>query len=398
MNFWSSAAGMLEVALTSAELETALSVINEQGIMLYGLEPEGTLTCRFRIRRKDYGSLEIICKRRGESLRVLGKRGLFWTGKALLKRPLLWVGMVIFFGAALYLPTRVLFVRVEGNITIPPRKIIAAAESCGIEFGASRREVRSEKMKNALLAAVPELQWAGVNTYGCVAVISVREGAEKEDASTENMVTSIVAARDGHILSGTATRGNALFQIGQTVKQGQLLISGYTDCGICIQATRAEGEIIAQTNRDLEVVTPAKCLHRGEIQEVKRKYSLLFRKKRINLWKDSGISDTSCGRMYEEYYVTLPGGFQLPFALCVEEYLFYATEAGEVSQSDAEQSLMEFSQQYVRQQMVAGSVLQKQEGMTFTQGVYRLSGDYICAEMIGRERREQIGETNGKSD
>lgn len=30
-------------------------------------------------------------------------------------------------------------------------------------------------MKNALLSAIPELQWAGVNTYGCRAVISVRE-------------------------------------------------------------------------------------------------------------------------------------------------------------------------------------------------------------------------------
>ncbi len=398
MNFWRSAAGMLEVALTSAELETALSVINEQGIMLYGLEPEGSLTCRFRIRRKDYGALAAVCKRRGETLRILHRRGLYWTGKALLKRPLLCLGLVIFFGAVLYLPTRVLFVRVEGNITIPSRKIIAAAESCGIGFGASRREVRSEKMKNALLAAVPELQWAGVNTYGCVAVISVREGAEKEESIPGNTVTSIVAARDGHILSGTATRGNALFQIGQTVKQGQLLISGYTDCGICIRATRAEGEIMAQTNRNLEAVTHAKCLYRGELQEVKRKYSLLFRKKRINLWKDSGISDTSCGRMYEEYYVTLPGGFQLPFALCVEEYLFYETEEGEVSQADAEASLIEFSQQYIQQQMVAGSILQKQENLIFSDGVYRLKVDYICAEMISREQREQIGEANGKND
>ena len=35
--------------------------------------------------------------------------------------------------------------------------------------------IRSEKVKNSLLQRIPQLQWAGINTDGCVAVISVRE-------------------------------------------------------------------------------------------------------------------------------------------------------------------------------------------------------------------------------
>ena len=63
-------------------------------------------------------------------------------------------------------------------------------------------------------------------------------------------------SRDGFIVSATVTRGNFLCRVGQSVKAGQVLISGYTDCGICIQATRAEGEIYAQTSRDFAAVTP----------------------------------------------------------------------------------------------------------------------------------------------
>ncbi len=397
MNIWRSAAGMLELELTSAELEAALSGINSRGIILYGLELSGALSCRFRIRKNDFSQLSEICEKRGETLRIIRRQGLFWTGKHLLSRPFLLCGLALLAAFSAFLPTRVLFVRVEGNAAIPERKILAAAESCGIGFGASRRDVRSEKMKNNLLSAVPELKWAGVNTYGCVAVISVREGAEQVKTEEEKIVTSIIASRDGYILSGTATQGNPVFQVGQTVKQGQILISGYTDCGICIQATRASGEVVAQTNRDLRAVTPSECLYHGETKDVKRKYSLLFRKKRINLWKDSGISDTSCGRMYEEYYVTLPGGFQLPFALCAESFLLCDMRSGEIPQEEAEAALMDFAQQYTRQQMVAGNILQKQEMMSFSDGRYCLEGKYICTEMIGREQREQIGDTNGKS-
>lgn len=397
MDLWKSLSGMIEVELTSAEPETALGAINARGIEIYRVEQKGELTLRFRIRRRDYTVLAALCEKRGETLNVLRKSGLYWAGRQLLNRPVLLVGMAFFLALVLFLPSRVFFVRVEGNVSVPTRRILAAAEENGIGFGASRRKVRSEKVKNALLSAVPELQWAGVNTAGCVATISVRERTDAEIGETEWEVTSIVASRDGYILSGTVTRGNALFQVGQTVKEGQMLISGYTDCGICIRATRAEGEIIAQTNRSLKAVTPSQWLLRGEETGVHRKYSLLLGKKRINLWKDSGILDTTCGRMYMEYYVTLPGGFQLPLALCVEEYTSYETAVSELPQPDAQKALMGFAESYLLQQMVAGEIQSRLQTVSLTGDVYRLEGSYVCAEMIGRVQREQIGDTNGKN-
>lgn len=397
MDLWKSLAGMVEVELTSAEPEAALGAVSTRGIEIFRVEQKGELTMRFRIRRKDYNMLAALCEKRGETLKLLRKSGLYWAGRQLLRRPVLLAGMALFLALVLYLPSRVIFIRVEGNVTVPTRQILEAAGESGICFGASRRQVRSEKVKNALLSAVPQLQWAGVNTAGCVATISVRERTDAQASRQEWEVTSIVAARDGYILSGTVTRGNALFQVGQAVKAGQVLVSGYTDCGICIQATRAEGEIMAQTNRTLEAVTPSQWVLRGEETGVHRKYSLLFGKKRINLWKDSGILDTTCGRMYMEYYVTLPGGFQLPLALCVEEFTSYVTGTAELPQSGAEEALTEYADSYLLQQMVAGEIRSRLQTVCLDGGIYRLKGSYVCVEMIGRVQREQIGDTNGKN-
>lgn len=398
MDFWKSIAGQAEVELTSAEPGAALGAINARGIEIYSVEQVSDLTCRFYIHRSDYRALRTLSEKRGETLKLLRRNGLYWSAKSLLNRPLLLFGMALFLAFVLYLPTRILFVRVEGNESVPAKKILAAAEESGICFGASRREVRSEKMKNALLAAVPELQWAGVNTSGCVAIISVRERSIEEEKGELPAVSSIVASRDGYIVSATVTRGNSLCSIGQAVKEGQLLISGYTDAGICIRATRAEGEIYAQTNRNLTVITPLECLHRGEITQMRKKYSLLIGKKRINLWKDSGIWDASCGRMYEEYYVTLPGGFQLPIALCVEEYISYESEASELPREHMEQMLSAFAEQYLQQQMIAGTIMNRTQVFSEGEGICRLKGKYVCTEMIGRERQEQIGDTDGKND
>lgn len=397
MDFWKSLEGMVEAELTSAEPGAALAAINDRNVPLFDVRQEGDLTVRFLLRRRDYGEIAALCEKRGEKLRLCRRLGIYWAGRRLMARPVLLLGLALFLAAALYLPTRIFFVEVEGNTTVPTRLILEAAGESGIRFGASRRAVRSEKMKNALLSKVPELQWAGVNTAGCVATISVRERTDPKLTQKDSAVSSIVAARDGFVLSATVTRGTALCRVGQAVKAGQVLISGYTDCGICIQATRAEGEVYAQTNRFFTAVTPSQWAFRTDATAVRKKYSLLLGKKRIILWKDSGILEGSCGRMDTEYKLTLPGGFSLPAALCVEVYTEYETESAAVGAGTAEAALSGFARRYLSRQMIAGSILGKQEPVTDTDGVYRLEGSYVCAEMIGRVRAEQIGDTNGKS-
>ena len=320
MTIWNFLAGTVEVEMTAAEPERELSTISQSGIALFGVRHEKELVCSFTIRRSDYARLAALCQKDGQSLAIVRKRGIFDSLAALRMRKMLIVGMGTLLFSAFFLPTRILFVRVEGNSRIPENRIIRAAEDSGICFGASRKNVRSEKVKNALLDAVPQLQWAGVNTSGCTAVISVRERAVSREEPESSGVSSIVADRDGYILSCTVTQGTAQVQPGQSVQNGQTLISGYTECGICIQATQAKGEIIAQTHRELTALAPVSCLQRTGSTGISRRLSLLLGKKRIFFWKGSGISDAGCGRMYKQYNFTLPGGFRLPIALCVDTY------------------------------------------------------------------------------
>jgi sporulation protein YqfD len=329
-----------------------------------------------------------LLQRCGASLKIVGRSGLYWKTEALFRRPVLIAVFLILMISAFLLPGRILFISVDGNTGIPDRQILSAAEDCGIRFGASRKLVRSEKVKNALLAAVPQLQWAGVNTSGCTAVISVRERLPEENPKEYHGVSNMTAIRDGYILSATVTSGTAHCMPGEAVKEGQLLISGYTDCGICIRASRAEGEIFAQTKRNLSAATPQNIHSIQESADRLSQISLLIGKKRINLWKDSRISHGSCGRMYEEYYVSLPGGFRLPLAVCADRRQSYTLTETTIPEKDAKQQLQQFSQDYLLRQMVAGQILNKQQTVSSAQGLYRLESQYTCAEMIGKEQRE----------
>ena len=398
MSWLSYFAGQLTVELTGADIPGTLRVLSERGITLLKTVPIDDLTVRINIGRKDYPRIREITEKRGDTLLVRNRMGLYWKFRELLNRPVLILGLCLLLILTAYLPTRIFFVQVEGNVVIPTRLILEKAGECGIDFGASRREVRSERMKNTLLEAVPQLQWAGVNTRGCVAVISVRERAEEKETAEPSAFGHIVALMDGYILSCTATKGNLICGPGQAVVEGQILISGYTDTGLCIRAEQAQGEIYGRTIRTLELITPSDTMKKTDKDEEGRKISLLIGKKRINLWKDSGIWDTTCDRMYEEYYITLPGGFQLPAALTVERYVSRELSQMEIPQAEAERLLESTARRYLKEQMLAGSIQDSQLEFTAEPGIVQMAGKFDCVELIGVMQRLQIGETNGENN
>lgn len=396
MEFWQSVDGMIQVELTSADAADALLAIQKKGIEVQHIKKTQPLQLRFDIHRRDYARLEKLVQSRSDSLKILKRYGLFWAVSALLKRPVMLTGLLFLLLINLWVPGRIFFVQVEGNSRIPARLIAESAARCGITFGCGRREVRSEQMKNALLEAIPQLSWAGINTSGCTAIITVRERADVQPQEQPQTVSSIIASRDGIIREVTVLRGNALCAVGQAVQKGQVLISGYNDCGICIQATCAAGEVFAETNRVQTSVMPTNFEIRSRVVGTDKKYSLIIGKKRINFANSSGISDTSCAKIYEEKYMTLPGGFVLPVAVAVETWIFYETE--ECSHPSASEILLAYSRQYLTDQMLAGSIVGALEQPCFKDGVLYLKALYDCYEMIGITRIEENVLEYGEND
>ena len=377
----------LLVKLCSADMGYALSKMERSGIQLQDVRIVDAYSVSFVIEKRQYSMLCAVAKYCAEDVCILQKIGFGWNLKAMLHRPVLVLGIWSLLVFSIWLQGRVLFVQVEGNQTVQTARILEAASKCGIGFGASSRTVRSEKMKNALLQEIPQLQWAGVNTHGCVAVISVLERSASEQTEIAAGISSIVAARDGLIRAITVLRGNAICTVGQAVRAGQVLISGYTDCGIYLQATSADGEVFAETLRNLAVATPSEYIVRGERLGTTQNYSLRIGKKRIFFHNSSGILDGSCARIYSEHYMTLPGGFVLPVAIACETSMYYETIAME---ADLRQEMLsEAAEAYLREQMVSGHILTSQIAMDDAEDAYVLRGTYTCYEMIGQRRPEE---------
>ena len=390
MDLWNSLDGTVTIQIVTADSAALLTALYQGNIPLENVTFLDALTFRCSIQRKHLPVTRAILYKRDEQYTVLGHDGFYWKLVSLLKRPVLILGIFLITMLTLFLPTRIYFFEVTGNQRISDTEILNHASQCGLEFGVLRRSIRSEKVKNALLDSMEDLEWVGINTTGCVATISVKERKVAQYEEEKRGVSSIVAARDGVISEVIVTRGTASVKPGQAVKAGQVLISGYTDCGLSIRAERARGEVYASTSHQISLVSPQILSQRGAILARNKKYSLIIGKKRINFYQDSGNLDTGCVKIYEQKYVTLPGGFQLPIAFVTESWISYDAEAVSVPEENLQVGLEQIAEKYLQGQMIAGRILSKQIQFATVEDILLLKGEYECLEMIARERIEEI--------
>lgn len=375
--------------ITCADCSGLMNAFIANNVRIYDVQYIDCLTLCLRIGRKDAKLAQHITVNNGGTFRKIQMSGVCVHLERLIKRPLLLIFLSMMLFLSCYLPSRVLFITVEGNQTIPAGYILEVAADCGIEFGSSRRQVRSEIMKNRLLEKIPQLQWAGINTSGCTAVISVREKTPLDNSKQNTSpVTSIVAARDGVIQSCTVLKGTPLCKVGQAVKAGQTLVSGYVDCGSVTKTTQAAAEIQALTFRELELMAPSPSLTRGSSIRTVTQFSLRIGKKLIKFYKDSGNLDSTCVKIYSEEYMRLPGGFQLPVAI-IKETTEYFSQGDAPAVTDHSGWLSDYARKYLSNLLISGAVISEQTTVSPIEGACYYYGRFACVESIGQIKYEQ---------
>ena len=382
------------VDITSAEPIKVLGEASACGIDLFDISNIDSLTLRVACSASDLNMVKEIVDKNGGKYKIYKGKPDYLS--LIRMRLLIAIAGVALLVLVCFLPTRILFVRVEGNVSVPTSSIISAAQLCGVRFGASRREIRSEKVKNTLLRELPQLQWLGINTKGCIATINVREKTKIEALSGDVGTGSITASTDGIIQNCVVLNGTAVCKVGDAVLAGEVLVSGYTDCGIILKSVRAEAEISAYTMRTICAIAPKpKGIRKGQIGE-KTLYSVRVGKKLINFFKCSGILDAGCVKMYSEEFLTLPGGFTLPISLITQRYLYY--DLADILQPKECDWLSGCVRWYLQSTYPGCQIISENTKMNVQEGYCVFNGKYICLENIGRFVNEEIISDDGKTN
>lgn len=377
-------AGYYRIRVRGAAPELALYRLTQAHIPFWDIVRTDDFASDISIRRKDWDQVTAIVSRVQEGADLLGEHGLLCHFRGLKKRKLFVLSVLLCLGLAYLLPNFVWCLHVEGNVVVPEQQILRELQELGVGFGTWGPSIVPQDLKNQMLNQVPALEWLTVNQSGGLATVVVRERQPASAIVDRRQVTNLIASRDCIVTKMEVFSGQAVCKTGQSMRAGELLVSGYADWEHCIQATRSLGEIYGRTWRQQRAVIPADWDFQSDSGGTHTRYALLLGRKRINFFQNSGIWYPECDKMVMYRQLTLPGGYSFPLTLVVETARERTVTAGELKQREAEDTLKTGTAAAARSDMVAGEIVREDLKVRRGSGVYELTGVYECHEMVAR--------------
>ena len=382
--------GYVQAELRGASPEWALERLSNARVAFLRVQRIDDFTIALLILRKDVLKAEAAAQKAMCELAVVREMGFGKTFGGLWRRRLFALGLVLCAAGAFVIPKFVFFYDVVGNETVPDAEILRALHSLGVGFGTYGPEIQPQALKNKMLLLVPELQWFTVQQSGMCAHVVVRERSEKLAVEERRAPMNVVAAKDGVLTSVSSLEGNCLCAPGQAVTEGQVLISAYTDLEFTTRVSAALGEIYAETLTHKQVVCPDTALFKQPNGKTARRISLLVGEKRWNIFANGGNLEGKCDKITKTHMLTLPGGFEIPVGLEITELSGYDLVKKPLPEETAQALLLEQLERGVRQDMIAGEILDEALDLTRQNDRYELHASVRCEEMIARMVRASI--------
>jgi len=245
----------------------------------------------------------------------------------------LYIGAFIFVLITWYFSNILWSVDVVGNKEISAVEIKEILSECGVREGMFIKNIDNDKVRVSVLERSKDIAWISVNVKGMRAEVVVAEAARAPEKEDSNGYAHIVASCDGMITGIVVERGKPMVAIGDTVKKGEMLVSGIIEeRDGDISLVKAKARVYAQTERVIEVFQPYEAVNKSlKGEKLCEIYFNLFGKS-LKFSGIYGLDASECDIIGKRGSVSLFRGFDLP----VSYHARYAlvTEDSSVSLSD----------------------------------------------------------------
>lgn len=386
--------GSVEAEVTGAFPERFLNLCAQAGIGFWNLEWPDANTLRLRVTRREKKRLEPLARKAMCEISFRGRAGIPYFLARFRRRYALLLGLALSLCTVCVLSRFVLTVDVQGNETVPTAVILEELKRLGVRPGAYGPAIDESQVCNDALLKLEDLAWISVNLHGTRAEVLVAERAPKPEIVDESVPAHIVAAGSGIITRMDVFNGRALFQEGDTVVEGETLISGvvdlqgpkYVETDLGTITVRAAGAVYARTWRTLSAAIPLEANVKEYTGEQTTRRSLILFGRRVQFYKNSGISYDRYDKIKTDRTLTLPGGREMPLTLTVETVREYDLLPASID-TDAAETLLR-----ARLEERLNALLAEREGEVVSTQFTAVVGDGLLTVTLTAECNEQIGE------
>jgi similar to stage IV sporulation protein len=239
--------GYLRLKISGFTLEKFINLSMRRGIVLWDMKRQDN-SMYVKMRISDFRQIRPLVRKTHCKIEILTRHGFPFILYSVRHRKMLIAGGVLFCICLYLLSSFVWFVEVSGLISLPPEAVLHVARQAGLKPGIMKRSVDLKQVEHILLLQIPDIAWAGITLRGTRAIVEI---AEKTVVPVgDKAPANILAAKDGLVEELIVLVGEARVRRGETVRQGQTLISG----NMVPKVKDLEGNLVPNLNAPVQLV------------------------------------------------------------------------------------------------------------------------------------------------
>lgn len=380
--------GYAEICIHSPEGTDKTAVLADRlahNITFKGLRTsEGSLYVT--VKKSDEQYVTKLAKSLGMTSEIVSKHGLGYFIQRYSKRTGILIGTVTAFIMILFLSNIVMSIEISGNEVLTDDEIMTMLSDSGITYGSFIPSINFRKVEKELLTSSEKIAWAAVRRSGFRVIAEISETAEVPRVYSRNQPSNIVSMYDAQITSVRVYRGMLMPMMGDTVRSGEILISGVVSKKFeGTYNVRAIGEIRGQYRKEISFTQPYEDTIQLAEDTFSNRYLKIFGKS-FSLPGNKNVSEIYEFTRDTEYVDFLT--ITLPIAVTTVDITPYSEENVSYSPEQAQQIVTEKISDYEKNFLSSEDIdiIEKSEELSADESGVTLTVTYLLEGNIGIEK------------
>ena len=396
LNFIKFFQGYLLVTVTGYSPERFLNLCGKMNMVLWGLKPVGG-GYQFFISKKAFGLIENALQKTGTEIRVQGKYGVPFLAQKYRRHVCFLIGIGAALFLLMFLSQFIWKVEIDGNSYYSSQVLLKGLREEGVGYGSWKNGIDCKALQTLIRKKYQDITWVSAKIEGTRLYIEVQERLKGETSGAgasgrPDVPADLIASRGGVVVSITTRAGTPQVLAGDTVSEGDVLVSGtvelFDDSGevSARKYVTGDADVVIRTTIPYSDSFPASYSRKVPTGKKKRDWILEFGNWQVDLLPRKNPEQ------YLELKTVVPAvigsDFYLPFQIIKKEYLEYETEHGNYSGEEIQGIVEERLQENSQKLRENGVFISENRVMIERSGDNVLVGGTLEADVVQQEYRE----------
>jgi similar to stage IV sporulation protein len=226
LRLWNYLRGYVIILVEGYFIEKFINICTRRQILLWDVRVQQDRLISMKLSINGFKLLRPVVRKTKCKVSLLKKVGLPFIFNRYRRRKAFFAGAVLFIISIYVMTSFIWSVDITGNKELQTAQLEQSLAKHGIRTGVLKYAVNTDSAVTGMLLELRDISWISIYVSGTRIKVELRERVKVPEIVPKDVPCDIIAIKEGMIKQVIATQGIEAAGEGDTVKKGQVLISG----------------------------------------------------------------------------------------------------------------------------------------------------------------------------